>query len=71
MQNINRTTKKKNHMGTQRFMWIGFWPTSMGDVEEKVSLTKERDYKGSTKSLSQNPSPKYTQKSSQSPEARD
>ena len=73
MQNINRTTKKKkkNHTGTQRFTWIGFWPTSTGDVEEKVSLTKERDYKGSTKTLSQNPSPKYTQKSSQSPEARD
>ena len=52
-------------------MWFGFWPTSTGSVEEKVSLTKGRDYKSSTKTLSQNPNPKYTQKSSQSPEARD
>ena len=58
-------------MGTQKFTWFGFWPTSMGGVEEKVSLTKERDYKDGTKTLSQNPNPKYTQKSSQSPEARD
>ena len=58
-------------MGTQRFTWFGFWPTSMGGVQEKVSLTKGRDYEGGTKTLSQNPNPKYTQKSSQSPEARD
>ena len=43
----------------------------MGGVEEKVSLTKETDYKGDTKTPSQNPNPKYTQKSFQSPEARD
>jgi len=44
---------------------------SSGRVEEKVSLTKERDYKGGTKTLSQDPNSKYTQKSSQSPKAHD
>ena len=44
-------------MGTQKFMWFSFWLTSTGSVEEKVSLTKERDYKGGTKTLSQNQTP--------------
>ena len=43
-------------------MWFGFWPTSTSGIEEKVSLTKGRDYKGGTKTLSQNPNPKYTKK---------
>ena len=45
-------------------------PLSTGGIEKKFSLTKERDYKGGTKTLSQNPNTKYTQKSSQSREAR-
>ena len=57
----------KHHIGTQRFTWFGFWPKSTSGIKEKVSLTKERDYKGGTKTLSQNPNPKYTQKSFQSP----
>ena len=62
IQNRNRKIKETITWRIQRFRWFGFWPTSIGRVEEKVSLIKERDYKGSTKTLSQNPNPKYTQR---------
>ena len=71
MQNRNRMTKETITREHKDLRGFGFWLTSMGGIEEKVSLTKGRDYKGGTKTLSQNPSSKYTQKSSQSPEARD
>ena len=51
MQNRNRKTEKTITQGTQRFMWFGHRLTSMGGVEEKVLLTKGRNYKGSTKTL--------------------
>ena len=69
MQNRNRMTKETITREHKDLRGFGFWPTSMGGIEEKVSLTKGRDYKGSTKTLTQNPNPKYTQKSSQSAEA--
>ena len=55
----------------QKFTWLSFWPMSMGELEEKVSLIKERDYKGGTKTLSQKHKPqihpKKKKKNSQTP----
>ena len=47
---------------------------SMGELEEKVSLIKERDYKGDTKTLSQKHKPQIhpkKKKNSQSPKVHD
>ena len=60
MQNRNRNIKETITRRIQTFRWFGFWLTSTGSVEEKVSLIIEKDYKDSTKTLSQSPNPKYT-----------
>ena len=62
MQNTNWKTKESITQKTQRFTWFGFWLMFIGDVKEKIWLTKERDYKGGTKTHSQSPNPKYTQR---------
>ena len=62
--------KKQSHGNTKIYV-VRLWPISMGGVKEKVSLTKKGDYKGGTKTHSQNPNLKCTQKSSQSPVACD
>jgi hypothetical protein len=50
--------------GSQRFTWFGLMPSSMDGFKEKVLL--RNNYNGSTKAISQNPNPKYTQQNSHS-----
>jgi len=56
------TNRKNNHTRDTGFTWFDLRPTSTGGATDKISLGKLGDYNGGTKTLPQNPSPKYTQK---------
>ena len=70
LRKIEIERQKKQSRGNTK-IYVVWLLAYVGCIEEKVSLTKEGDYKSGIKTLSQNPNLKYTQKSSQSPVACD